>query len=102
MKSRFSAYAFKEANYIIKTTHVNNPDYTPQKDTWREDILSFSNNTNFIKLEILEFIDGELEAFVKFKASIEVKGKDETFIEKSKFLKVNNLWQYHSGEFYEQ
>ncbi|MFY4754485.1 YchJ family metal-binding protein, partial [Aliarcobacter butzleri] len=61
MKSRFNAYAFEQREYIIKTTHKDNPDFSTIISVWREDIEIFSKNTNFEKLEILIFEESEFE-----------------------------------------
>jgi len=95
MKSRYSAYATANSAYIIKTTHPNNDDYTIDTKAWKKSIEIFSKTTDFLSLEILEFIDGEKEAFVTFKAEL----SSGTMIEKSRFLKVNGSWLYESGEF---
>lgn len=101
MKSRYSAYASNLSQYIIETTHRDNPDFTNNTETWEKDIHEFFDHSDFRKLEILEFIDGEDLAYVTFKANVFQGAIDVSFIEKSKFLKVNNLWLYHSGEFIE-
>ncbi|QKF78882.1 YchJ family metal-binding protein [Arcobacter defluvii] len=99
MKSRFSAFAVSNSDYIIFTTHENNPDFTIEIKSWSKDILNFSNNTEFKKLEILEFIDDEIESFVTFKATL-IQGKEDiSFIEKSRFLKVEGIWKYVDGNF---
>ena len=94
MKSRYSAYAYNQALYIIKTTHPNNADYTTETKLWKESIEEFSKTTEFLKLKIVEFIEGEEEAYVHFKAKL----SSGEMIEKSRFLKVNNAWLYESGE----
>ncbi|HIP11626.1 MAG TPA: hypothetical protein EYG97_01475 [Arcobacter sp.] len=99
MKSRYSAYLLKDAKYIIKTTDVNNPDYTPEFDSWEQDILEFCNASEFRNLEILEFIDGDEEAFVKFHVTLYIQNNDQSFTEKSKFIKYNNTWLYQSATF---
>jgi len=101
MKSRYSAYASSLSKYIIETTHRDNPDFTSDTVTWEKKIHESFDHSAFKKLEILEFIDGEETAFVTFKANVFQGAIDVSFIEKSKFLKVNNLWLYHSGEFIE-
>ncbi len=98
MKSRYSAYAAGDAKYIIKSTHKDNRDYTSDFKRWTKEILAFSKSTNFEKLEIIDFIDGEKEAFVTFIATL----NGEKMIEKSRFLKVENQWLYESGEFLEE
>ena len=92
MKSRFSAYAIGNADYIIKTTHKTSPHYESDINEWKKSIKEFSNS-NFKKLEIVEFIDGEKEAFVEFRAYID----DYVMKERSRFLKENK-WYYVDGE----
>ena len=93
MRSRYSAYAFGKVKYIIKTTHPQNSEYSNLNET---SIKEFCQS-KFKKLEILEFIDGDTEAFVEFKAYID----DYVLHEKSKFLKNGYEWKYLEGNFYE-
>ena len=95
MRTRYSAYALGLADYIMKTTHPNNPDFTEDRVNWGKSILHFSQNTVFEGLKITEFIDGENEAFVTFEAAL----GDYAMKEKSRFLKENGRWLYESGEF---
>ncbi len=97
MRSRYSAFALQLPKYIIKTTHEENQDFTEDTENWTNSILEFCTTCRFDKLEILEFIDGVDESFVTFKATIFMNLEDISFTEKSKFLKVNNLWLYHSA-----
>jgi len=90
MKSRFSAFAIGEIDYIIKTA-TNQNDYN--------DLESFSKECDFKKLEILEFIDSQTKAYVTFKATIFCNNHDNSFIEKSTFIKKDDRWLYESGEF---
>ena len=90
MKSRYSAFAVGDIRYIVKTS-------TSQKDY--DDLKAFSNSCKFEKLDILEFIDRHNEAFVTFRATISCLGVDNSFTEKSKFIKIDNRWFYDSGEF---
>ena len=99
MKSRFSAFAFLKSDYIIKTTHQKNCDFSTNISSWKADIELFSKNTIFEKLDILDFTDNEFESFVTFKASLFQNEEDVSFIEKSRFLKNNNIWLYVDGEF---
>jgi len=101
MKSRYSAFAACDSSYIMKTTHKENLDYTTDSLSWENSIHEFSDHSDFRKLDILEFIDGENEAYVTFKATIFQGAIDSSFCEKSKFLKVDGYWLYHSGEIIE-
>lgn len=97
MKSRYSAYFVDNSDYIIKTTHKENPDFTPEIKKWKEDILAFTKGSTFKKLEILEYYLDDLDSYVKFRVELYIQNKDESFTEKSKFLKVDDKWLYHSG-----
>lgn len=99
MKSRFSAFAVQNADYIIFSTHKDNPDFTNDIKSWEKDILNFSQNTIFEKLEIIDFIDKQEESFVTFKAIMKQNSKDISFVEKSRFLKENDRWLYVDGQF---
>lgn len=102
MKSRFSAFAVLIADYIIFTTHENNSDYISDLKSWNQDIMNFSKNTRFERLEILDFIEGEVESFVTFKATLFQDNTDISFIEKSRFLKVEDKWFYVDGQFLDE
>ncbi len=95
MKSRYCAYALGNADYIIKTTHPNNNDYTEERKSWEASILEFSKHTDFLGLKIIEFIDGKTEAYVTFSASL----SSGELKEKSRFLKEHGRWLYVDGEF---
>ena len=102
MKSRFSAFAVLIADYIIFTTHENNSDYISDLKSWNQDIMNFSKNTRFERLEILDFIEGEVESFVTFKATLFQDNTDISFIEKSRFLKTEGIWKYVDGQFIDE
>ena len=97
MKSRYSAYVVGDSKYIMKTTHKENQDFTSDIEAWSESIKEFSKISIFNGLVILEFIDGEKEAFVTFKALITQHGNEVSFVEKSKCYKIDDEWLYHSG-----
>ena len=99
MRSRYCAFALKIPQYIIKTTHKENQDYKLDTLQWKNEIINFCETCRFEKLEILEFINGDIESYVTFKVTITCDNNDASFMEKSKFLKVDNMWLYHSGKF---
>jgi SEC-C motif-containing protein len=86
MKSRFTAFAVGDINYIAKTA-INQND--------KDELKEFSRNCDFKSLEILDYG----EDFVTFKATIFCQGQESSFIEKSYFKKVNGKWLYERGEF---
>lgn len=97
MKSRYCAYALNEYKYIIKTTHKDNIEFTEDKKTWEMSIQSFTKQTQFENLTIVDFTDDELEAFVTFRATLSSHGEDTSFTEKSRFIKENGRWYYIDG-----
>jgi SEC-C motif-containing protein len=95
MRSRYSAYALGLAEYIIHTTHPTNSDFTDDRTQWRDEIIAFSRGTQFHKLTIISFTDGEVEAYVTFEASL----SSGMLKEKSRFLKEAGRWLYVEGDF---
>jgi SEC-C motif-containing protein len=98
MRSRYSAYALHLADYIIHTTHPDNPHYQIDRNKWRGEILNFSKMTYFEKLEILDFSPGEEKALVTFTAHLKQNGSDATFTEQSQFEKYQGRWVYYNGK----
>jgi len=94
MRSRYSAYALHQADYIIHTTHPKSPYFEKDRKKWEKAIQEFSHTTEFLKLEILE----SSEDTVKFAAHL--RQKDRSFIleEKSHFQKIDGKWLYISGQ----
>lgn len=96
MKTRFSAYATQEIDYLVSTTHSSlEPVY--------EDLEVWAQNTTWKKLEIVAS-EGGLKhndiGKVEFKAFyVDPNGKPQTHHELSTFIKENGQWFYSSGEF---
>jgi SEC-C motif-containing protein len=97
MRSRYCAYANGLPDYIMKTTHPHFSAYQKDKIRWRESIASFSKDTEFIGLKILENEEKGEEAYVKFRAELLQQGTDVSFIERSRFHRVNGCWLYVDG-----
>lgn len=93
MRSRYSAYALGKSQYIIETTHPDNPQYEHNHLDWEKKIRAFSESTQFTKL----VIDGYGEDWVVFSAHMVQNGQPTLLKEKSKFAKQNGKWLYLSG-----
>ncbi len=98
MKSRYSAYAAGEVNYIIRTTHPEYPERNKDPRLWREEIAYFCRNEHFDGLEILETMLGERESYVTFLARL----GSGPIKERSRFLLEEGRWLYHSGKLLSQ
>jgi len=92
MRSRYSAYALGNIEYIIETTHSTHPDKQLPRAEWEAQIKAFSEGTVFTGLEILEAKD----AFVTFRADLGMTG---SFTEKSEFEKEEGKWRYKRAVF---
>ena len=101
MRSRFSAYALSDADYIIKTSHPKNVCFRKDLKTLKEEVLRFCKETSFENLEILDFIEEKDKAFVTFIAYLKADKKDITFTEISHFEKQNGKWLYIDGQLFE-
>ncbi len=97
MRSRYSAYALKLPDYIMRTTHPLNPFFQKDKKAWEKKILNSYKDTKFLKLEILHFEEQELTALVVFTAYLKQGEMDTTFTERSRFEKLDGSWLYLDG-----
>lgn len=95
MRSRFSAYALSNADYIINTTDPKGPLFVKDLKKWKEEILYFSKSTQFVDLQILSFTEeSESRATVTFIATLRQKNQEISFQEKSLFIKKEGKWLY--------
>lgn len=98
MRSRYAAYAVGEADYIVDTTHPLGPQHHPDRARWLVEVRSFCDGTTFAGLEVLEAeAPKDDEGWVTFRASLLQGGQDVSFTERSRFLKHEGAWRYHSG-----
>ena len=98
MRSRFSAYAKKDIDYIIQTTHPDHEMFLTPLKLNKKELLIFVMTTQFKNLKVLsEEIKGKT-AFVTFEVELEQHGAMVAFREKSRFLKKGDHWLYESGE----
>lgn len=98
MRSRYTAYALGLADYIMDTTHPQSPHFQANRNQWKKEILSFSHETSFEKLEIVDFTDGKSEAYVTFIAFLNQGGKKVQLHERSHFEKGSGRWYYRGGQ----
>lgn len=95
MRSRYSAYAVADINYLLNSHHK----YTrPTKE--RKNILKWTKSVRWMGLEILATQKGNVidkDGYVEFKAIFEENGKLECIHEKSYFVKEAGRWFYKSG-----
>lgn len=98
MRSRYSAYALNNVDYIVRTTHPRHPAVSQNLNAWKEAILNFSLNIDFERLEILSVSEQNDKATVVFIAHLKQGEEDATFTERSYFAKVEGIWLYVNGD----
>lgn len=98
MRSRYSAYAMGNIDYILKTTHPDHPDTQIPTLKRRQQIKNFCDHTTFVDLVILSEEEGEPSAFVTFHASLKQGDQDISFRERSEFIKKEGHWLYLRGD----
>ena len=90
MRSRYSAYAMRQIDYLVSTTHASVLKLYP-----RTSIAQWANSTNFTKLIIL-YAEGTI---VEFEAQFSTNNKPiELLHERSVFVQEQGVWYYTQGE----
>lgn len=95
MRSRYVAYALKNADYIYQTYARNKRAANPIKE-----IAEFANSCRFSKLEIIASSYDEQHGLVEFCASYFYQNLYCQLHEKSSFIKEDDKWRYIDGEIY--
>lgn len=112
LRSRYSAYANQKPDYVIATTHPNNPDYRAPSDEkgieeWRKNIKAFSNLYLFEGLKVRKKKNVAVDSgetgyaamtFIALLRNRLVPGEQLEFIERSTFLKEKGKWYYVNGD----
>lgn len=98
MRSRYSAYAMNNIDYIIRTTHPRNPIVSQSRNAWKAEILNIALNTDFEGLEIIDGKENKENAIVVFIARLKRDDEDVTFTERSFFSKMGGRWLYVNGD----
>lgn len=91
MKSRYSAYATHQADYLLATTHISERKYYS-----KEEILHWAQSCKWQKLEIISFTENTVE----FKAYyIDENNENRVHHEFSTFKQEKGCWFYVDGKF---
>ncbi|HCG78923.1 MULTISPECIES: YchJ family protein [Thalassolituus] len=88
MRSRYSAFALENADYLLATWHK---DYRPQT-------LEFAADTRWTGLDILEEGSDGDTGTVHFIATFNEDGEWLLLEEKSRFERLGGRWYYLAGE----
>ena len=91
MKSRYSAYATHNADYLMATTHNSERKYYS-----RDEILHWATANEWQKLEIISFDENAVEFKAYF---LDENNVSQVHYEFSTFKQENNSWFYLDGKF---
>lgn len=93
MRSRYSAYVLHDADYLIATIHISE-----RKHYSKSEILKWSKSNNWIKLDILNAHENQVE----FKAYyLDENLKAKIHHERSTFKQESTIWYYVDGLFFD-
>ncbi|WP_343584303.1 YchJ family metal-binding protein [Flavobacterium sp.] len=91
MRSRYSAYATHDADYLMETTHVSERKYYSKAE-----ILRWAVSNKWQKLEILSFTENTVEFKAYF---LDSNNNPQVHYEFSTFKFENGAWYYVDGKF---
>jgi SEC-C motif-containing protein len=95
MRSRYTAYAIKNAKYVYQTYASSAQSANPVNE-----ISDFANSCRFINLDVITCSTLENTGFVEFKAQYFYQNLFCELHEKSKFIKEHTHWRYLNGDIF--
>ena len=91
MRSRYSAFALGNSDYLQSTWHA---DYRPSD-------ITLDSRVRWLGLEILSQSQAGDEATVEFEACLLCDGRVESLHEESRFVRIDRRWFYTKGRLLE-
>ena len=92
MRSRYSAYATHEADYLVASTHISQRKYHTKTE-----ILNWAMTNKWLKLEIINTTENTVEFKAYFLDNVL---KNYIHHELSTFIFENGSWFYVDGKFF--
>lgn len=92
MRSRYSAYATHEVDYLLATTHVSERKYH-----FKSEILNWATSNQWLQLEIINATENTVEFKAYFSDS---NSQKQIHHELSTFKLENGSWFYVDGKFF--
>jgi SEC-C motif-containing protein len=99
MRSRYAAYAKRQAPYIYRTLHADHEDRARSEVELMREIRDATSNLRFMGLQVLDrrAPDERGIARVLFAARVFEKGQNRSFVELSDFAHDGVGWRYLRG-----
>ncbi len=99
MRSRYSAFAVGDIDYLVRTLHADHDDLTMPEADLRESLRRSARSHKYMELTILdrEAPDAQGISHVLFMAKVFENGRNLSFVELSTFAHDGVGWRYLSG-----
>jgi SEC-C motif-containing protein len=97
MRSRYSAFALGDAEYLLRTLHADHDDRARPRDEVLRSLRATSQTLRFMGLAVLDHRERGGSAQVLFHARVFEKGQERSFVELSDFLRDAEGWRYLAG-----
>ncbi len=99
MRSRYSAFAVADVDYLVRTLHPDHDDLTMTDADLRASLRRSTRSHKYMGLTILDrqAPDAQGLAHVLFLAKVFENGKNLSFVELSSFAHDGVGWRYLSG-----
>lgn len=94
MRSRYSAFALGEIDYLIDTLATAHPDREEDPTALRIALREVCRTGRFMGLTVYEAHEEGERATVRFRARVFSGGVDRSFEETSDFVRERDGWRY--------
>ena len=100
MRSRYSAFALGEVDYLWRTLHPDHDDRSRDRAEWERELRAGLKVLRYRRLRILDTAppDADGVAKVLFHVSVSRRRRDQSFAELSLFAHDGEGWRYLVGE----
>lgn len=99
MRSRYAAFARKQVDYLLATSHPELIARHGGLAAFRRDLLRTCEEHRYPGLSVLAHREDGDQGEVEFRARVFRKGADLSFTERSLFFREEGRWLYHSAVF---
>jgi SEC-C motif-containing protein len=98
MRSRYSAFARGEVDYLLATSHPDLIEREGGIDVFRRSLREACRTLRYQGLTVREAHEDGDSGQVTFAVRVFRQGRDLSFAERSDFLRDDGRWRYLSGE----
>jgi SEC-C motif-containing protein len=97
MRSRFSAFALGDGEYLFRTLHPAHPLRGRDEAAVIRELSKAKDSVRYMDLTIHDADEEADRGRVLFTARVFEKGQDRSFVELSEFERADGSWRYREG-----